>query len=98
MKRALVNGETYQTVYQRKKYAPIKKEVAKKRKDDFFLRHPNWDKQKNNLTDEEIYILSNYYGLEGPRLYVKTIASSLGVTPQWLHVRIKRIEATLLED
>jgi DNA-binding MarR family transcriptional regulator len=98
MERALINGETYQTVYQRKKYAPIKKEFAKKRKEDFFLRYPSWDRQKNNLTDEEIYILNNYYGLEGQRLYVKAIASSLGITPQWLHIRIKKIEAKLLEN
>ena len=95
MKKTETGQETYQTIYQRNKYAPVKRGIARKKKKDFLSRYPNWKTQKNSLTDEEIYILSNYYGLDGHRLLNKEIAKELNITTQWLYERRKRIEAKL---
>ena len=95
MKKTETGQETYQTIYQRNKYAPIKREIARKKKKDFLSRYPNWKTQKNSLTDEEVYILSSYYGLDGHRLLNKEIAKELNITTQWLYERRKRIEAKL---
>jgi hypothetical protein len=87
--------ESYQTKYQRKKYAPTKERIAEKRKKEFFARYPNWKTQKKDLTDKEIFIISSYYGLEAPKLLNKEIAKELNITTQWLHTQRKRIEAKL---
>ena len=95
MEKAKTGQETYQTIYQRKKYAPIKKEVARQKKEDFLSRYPDWEQKKNSFTDEELYILNNYYGLDGQRLLNREIAKELNVTTQWLYVKRKRLEARL---
>lgn len=98
MKKTSTGQETYQAIYQRKKYAPIKKEVAKKKKEDFFARYPNWEQKKISLTEEEIYIVSSYYGLDKPRLSNREVAKQLNITTQWLYVRRKKIEARLEQN
>jgi FixJ family two-component response regulator len=95
MKKTETGQESYQTIYQRNKYAPIKREIARKKKKDFLSRYPNWETQKDSLTDEERYILNNYYGLNGRRLLNKDIAEELNITTQWLYERRKKIEAKL---
>jgi DNA-binding CsgD family transcriptional regulator len=95
MKKAETGQESYQTIYQRSKYAPIKREIARKKKNNFLSRYPNWEKQKYSLTDEERYILDNYYGLNGQRLFNREIARELNITTQWLYEKRKKIEAKL---
>jgi hypothetical protein len=96
MRGTRIEKETYQTVYQRRKYAPVKKENAKKRRENFLALYPDWELRKTRLSDEELFIVNSYYGLEGQKLFNREIAKKLGITTQWLYVRRKKIEAKLL--
>jgi hypothetical protein len=90
--------ESYQTVYQRTKYAPIKNKLCQQKRESFFARHPDWEKKKSRLTDEEIYIISSYYGLDGHRVFNRKIADELNISTQWLYEKRKKIEAKLDQD
>lgn len=98
LKQGIKSEETYQTIYQRNKYAPVKKEMARKRRESFLALHPNWEQQKKMLSDEEIFIINSHYALEGQRLFDSEIAKRLNITTQWLYVKRKRIEAKLRGD
>lgn len=98
MKKTRTKQESYQTVYQRRKYAPIKKRLNEEKKESFLARYPDWDKKKSCLTDQEIYIISSYYGLEGQRVFNRKIAKELNISTQWLYEKRKKIEAKLDQD
>ena len=98
MKQSIKGEETYQTIYQRNKYAPVKKEMARKRRESFLASHPKWEKEKEMLSDEELFIINSHYALEGQRFFDSEIAKKLGITTQWLYVKRKRIEAKLRGD
>jgi hypothetical protein len=98
MQKTKTGQESYQTIYQRNKYAPIKKRFSQQKRESFLERYPDWEKKKSRLTDEEIYIISSYYGLYGQRLFNRKIAKELNISTQWLYTRRKRIEAKLDQD
>jgi transcriptional regulator with PAS, ATPase and Fis domain len=98
MKKTRRQLETYQAVYQRNKYAPVKKKLCEEKKESFLARYPDWEKKKSRLTNEEIYIISSYYGLNGHREFNRKIAKELNISTQWLYEKRKKIEAKLDQD
>ena len=81
--------------YQRARYSPVKKKNEQERAARFLKKYPNWEQKKTVLTQKELFLINQYYGLTPPRLSGGQLAKMFKVTSTAIYKWLKIAEAKL---